>query len=123
LELQETLRATDAALPVIIITGHGDIAMAVRAMKVGASDFIEKPFNEQVLLDAVHRALAQQEPAAPPSATRAELETRGAAGTPRGRGGGPRTAGGGPEKGGAARGRPPPAPGRRAPRKGEDERH
>jgi FixJ family two-component response regulator len=84
LELQEALRATDAALPVIIITGHGDITMAVRAMKAGAADFIEKPFNEQVLIDAVHRALAQQQPAAAqPSASRAELEARVVTLTPR----------------------------------------
>ncbi|MGH8680758.1 MAG: response regulator transcription factor [Burkholderiales bacterium] len=84
LELQEALRARAAALPVIIITGHGDIAMAVRAMKAGAADFIEKPFNEQVLLDAVHRALAQQRPGeAQPSAVRAEIEARVAALTPR----------------------------------------
>ena len=84
LELQEALRATDSALPVIIITGHGDITMAVRAMKAGAADFIEKPFNEQVLIDAVHRALAQQQPAAaPPSASRAELEARVVTLTPR----------------------------------------
>jgi FixJ family two-component response regulator len=57
LELQETLRARGASLPVIIITGHGDIAMAVRAMKAGAADFIEKPYHDQTLLDAVHRAL------------------------------------------------------------------
>jgi FixJ family two-component response regulator len=84
LELQEALRARQAALPVIIITGHGDIAMAVRAMKAGAADFIEKPFNEQVLLDAVHRALAQARPGEPPpSAVRAEIEARVAALTPR----------------------------------------
>ena len=84
LELQEALRARAAALPVIIITGHGDIAMAVRAMKAGATDFIEKPFNDQVLLDAVHRALAQQRPGeAPPSAVRAEIEARVATLTPR----------------------------------------
>jgi len=57
LELQEALHARDPGLPVIIITGHGDIAMAVRAMKAGAADFIEKPFHDQTLLDAVHRAL------------------------------------------------------------------
>jgi len=83
LELQEALRARQAALPVIIITGHGDIAMAVRAMKAGAADFIEKPFNEQVLLDAVHRALAQQPGEPPPSAVRAEIEGRVATLTPR----------------------------------------
>jgi FixJ family two-component response regulator len=84
LELQEALRARGARLPVIIITGHGDIAMAVRAMKAGAADFIEKPFNEQVLLDAVHRALAQVRADAPaPGANRSEIETRVATLTPR----------------------------------------
>ena len=59
IELQEALRGRGAELPIIIITGHGDIAMAVRAMKAGAADFIEKPFHDQTLLDAVHRALAR----------------------------------------------------------------
>lgn len=59
LELQEAMRVGGSSLPMIIVTGHGDIGMAVRAMKNGAADFIEKPFNGQVLLDAVHRALAQ----------------------------------------------------------------
>jgi two-component system response regulator FixJ len=45
--------------PVVIITGHGDVPMAVRAVKNGAVDFIKKPFNEQVLFDAVCRALEQ----------------------------------------------------------------
>jgi FixJ family two-component response regulator len=58
LELQEALRARQMKVPVIILTGHGDISMAVRAMKAGAADFIEKPYNDQVLIDAVHRALA-----------------------------------------------------------------
>lgn len=84
LELQEALRARAVRLPVIIITGHGDIAMAVRAMKAGAADFIEKPFNEQVLLDAVHRALAQSRAdAAPPGSNRGEIEARMATLTPR----------------------------------------
>jgi len=67
IELMETLRARGMRLPVIIITGHGDIAMAVRAMKAGASDFIEKPFNDQTLLDAVHRALAPPQTADAPA--------------------------------------------------------
>ncbi|HEU0204593.1 MAG TPA: response regulator [Burkholderiaceae bacterium] len=83
LELQETLTSAGAALPVIIVTGHGDIAMAVRAMKAGAADFLEKPFKEQQLLDAVHRALAQQQTKTAPSATRAEYEARIEALTPR----------------------------------------
>jgi FixJ family two-component response regulator len=57
LELQEKLNARDVHLPVIIITGHGDVALAVRAMKAGAVDFIEKPFHDQVLLDCIQRAL------------------------------------------------------------------
>jgi len=62
LELQEELAARKVALPIVIMTGHGDVAMAVRAMKAGASDFIEKPFNDQALLDAVHRALDTARP-------------------------------------------------------------
>lgn len=57
LELQERLRAQGVFIPVIILTGHGDTATAVRAMKAGAFDFIEKPFNEQALLDTVERAI------------------------------------------------------------------
>ncbi|MEP7330128.1 MAG: response regulator, partial [Betaproteobacteria bacterium] len=72
LELQEALRTRGSLLPVIIVTGHGDIGMAVRAMKNGAADFIEKPFNGQVLLDAVHRALAQA--CAPAAATSASAD-------------------------------------------------
>jgi two-component system response regulator FixJ len=59
LELLERLRQMGAGLPVIVMTGHGDIAMAVRAMKAGALDFIEKPFQDQALLDLVHRAIGQ----------------------------------------------------------------
>ena len=57
LELQERLAEEAIHPPVIIITGHGDVPMAVRAVKNGAVDFIEKPFNDQSLLDAVHRAI------------------------------------------------------------------
>lgn len=57
LELQQTLKDHDIRLPIIFLTGHGDLAMAVRAMKTGACDFIEKPCKDQVLLDAVTRAV------------------------------------------------------------------
>ena len=57
LELQRRLRDQDIALQIIIITGHGDVPMAVRALKTGASDFIEKPFNEQDLLDRIQTCL------------------------------------------------------------------
>lgn len=57
LELQEKLINEQITIPVIIITGHGDVPMSVRAMKAGAIDFIEKPFNDQVLLDCIQRAL------------------------------------------------------------------
>lgn len=59
LELQRRLRASGVSLPVILMTGHGDIPIAVRAMKAGAVDFLEKPFDEEQLLDAVRRALEQ----------------------------------------------------------------
>lgn len=59
LELQRRLKDMGVQLPVIILTGHGDVPMAVRAMKHGAFDFIEKPFNDQHLLDRVNDALLQ----------------------------------------------------------------
>lgn len=57
MELQSKLRDQGILLPVIFITGHGDVPMAVRAMKSGAVDFIEKPFNEQQLLDCIQVCL------------------------------------------------------------------
>jgi two-component system, LuxR family, response regulator FixJ len=59
LELQRQLNERGVRLPVIVMTGQGDIPIAVRAMKAGAVDFLEKPFGEEQLLDAVRRALAQ----------------------------------------------------------------
>lgn len=57
LELQEEMGRRGYGLPIIFITGHGDVSMAVRAMRSGAVDFIEKPFNDQHLLDRINQAL------------------------------------------------------------------
>src|SRR5262249_59509153 len=57
LDLQRELAATGPAIPIIFITGHGDIPMSVQAMKVGAVEFLTKPFRDQVLLDAIHRGI------------------------------------------------------------------
>jgi two-component system response regulator FixJ len=59
LELQEELAKRKSKLAVIIITGHGDVPLAVRAMKAGAVDFLEKPFEEERLLSSIRRAFAQ----------------------------------------------------------------
>ncbi len=57
LDLQRELADTDAALPIIFLTGHGDIPVSVRAMKAGAVEFLTKPFREQDLLDAIRSAI------------------------------------------------------------------
>ena len=59
LEMQHELNLRGATIPVIFITGHGDIPMAVEAMQHGAFDFLQKPFRDQELLDRVQRALAR----------------------------------------------------------------
>ncbi|MBA3311699.1 MAG: response regulator [Planctomycetota bacterium] len=59
LELQERLRASGSQIPVIILTGYGDVSTAVRAMKAGATDFLEKPVGDQVLVDQIQRAIAR----------------------------------------------------------------
>ena len=60
LDLQEKLSSAKTPLPVIFVTGHGTVPMSVRAMKAGAVDFLQKPFEEQDLLDAINRAIARQ---------------------------------------------------------------
>lgn len=59
LDLQEQLTLLGAHIPIIIITGHGDVPITVRAMKSGAFEFLQKPFNDQVLLDTIQTALKQ----------------------------------------------------------------
>jgi two-component system response regulator FixJ len=70
LDLVERLNATGVTDPVIVITGHGDVPLAVQAMKAGVSDFIEKPFAEGILLSAIEAALAKG------SGSKAEEERR-----------------------------------------------
>ncbi len=57
LEIQEAMRLKGLYMPIIFITGHGTVSMSVRAMKAGAMDFLEKPFEEQQLLDAIQAAV------------------------------------------------------------------
>lgn len=61
LELQEELNRRGAVLPVIFITGHGDVPMAVEAMQAGAFDFLQKPFRDQDLIDRIQRALKKDD--------------------------------------------------------------
>ena len=58
LDLQKRLQELNCRTPIIFMTGHGDVPMAIRAMKAGAFDFVEKPFHAQALLDRLHEALA-----------------------------------------------------------------
>jgi len=83
LELQTHLARQDSRLPVIIITGHGDVAMAVKAMKSGAVDFIEKPFHDEELLSSIRSALDHDEKQRSLQSQRAEIATRLAELTPR----------------------------------------
>lgn len=57
LELQDVLRQRGALAPILFMTGHGDVPMAVRALKAGAFDFVEKPFDDAVMLDRIHAAI------------------------------------------------------------------
>jgi two-component system, LuxR family, response regulator FixJ len=76
LELQEELNRRGTKLPVIIMTGHGDVPIAVRAMKAGAMDFIEKPFSDELLVDCVRRAQRQAEEARRESAEADDVRRR-----------------------------------------------
>ena len=83
LELQQELNRRGATLPVIFITGHGDVPMAVEAMQCGAFDFLQKPFRDQDLLDRVQRAMARDAETRGRLAARAEIRSRLATLTPR----------------------------------------
>ncbi len=74
LDVQARLRSSNIELPVIFVTGHGDIQLAVRAMKAGAVDFLAKPVREQELLDAVHIALERDTRRRAETTAQADLE-------------------------------------------------
>ena len=76
LELLNRLKARDPSLPVVLITGHGDITMAVGAMRSGAYDFMEKPFSPERLVDVVRRALEQRGLAREVTSLRRQLASR-----------------------------------------------
>src|SRR5277367_299512 len=83
LEVQQHLNRMGSMLPVIFITGHGDVPMAVQAMKEGAYEFIQKPFRDQDLLDRINHALKQDAENRSTVARRAEVQRRLESLTPR----------------------------------------
>ena len=86
LELQRELADQAIDLPVIILTGHGNIRLAVHAMKAGAIDFVEKPFDNELLLDRIQKAVAENVRAASERIKRIEIAERLQLLTPRERG-------------------------------------
>ena len=83
LELQEALVAARKAIPIIFVTGHGDVSTSVRAMKGGAVDFLTKPYSAEDLLEAVERAMAKDKRDRRERAQLTDLESRARALTPR----------------------------------------
>jgi FixJ family two-component response regulator len=76
LAFQEQLAKAGIGLPIIFITGHGDVPMTVRAMKAGAVEFLTKPFDDQVLLDAIHGAIERDRGRRRDAAQLAEVQAR-----------------------------------------------
>lgn len=83
LELQEELRQAEWKHPIVFISGHGDVPAAVKAMKAGAVDFLQKPFTTEALLEAVERGLAQARAARAAEAEQEALRARFSALSPR----------------------------------------
>lgn len=82
MDFQRQMERLGVQLPVVFITGHGDIAMGVEAMKNGAIEFLTKPFKDQSLLDAVHQGIAQDRERRRQAAQAAALQARWASLTP-----------------------------------------
>lgn len=75
LELQDKLKEMECDVPIVFITGHGDIPMAVEAMRKGAVDFLAKPFRDQDLLDRINRAMRQEETNRESRANKQEIQS------------------------------------------------
>ena len=76
LELQQRLKAMGVEMPIIIMTGHADVPLAVQAMKAGAVDFIEKPFDDEIMLSAIRIALDVYDKSGQSSGQIAQIQTR-----------------------------------------------
>jgi two-component system response regulator FixJ len=83
IELLKRLKAVRCMFPVIIMTGHGDVALAVEAMKLGAVDFLEKPFEDDLLIGMIETAIKQAEPDARSEAAALDIASRIATLSPR----------------------------------------
>jgi RNA polymerase sigma factor (sigma-70 family) len=83
MELQKQLDARGITIPIIFITGHGDIPMSVRAMKAGAIDFLAKPFEDHILLDAIQSAISRHDETKKAKAEIDEIQSRIGKLTPR----------------------------------------
>ena len=83
IELLKRLKAGGSLFPVVIMTGHGDVPLAVEAMKLGAMDFLEKPFEDDRLIGMIEAALKQAEPGMKSEAVTSEIQSRIASLSPR----------------------------------------
>jgi two-component system, LuxR family, response regulator FixJ len=83
IELLKRLKASGSLFPVVIMTGHGDVPLAVEAMKLGAVDFVEKPFEDDRLIGMIEAALTQAEPGLRSEAITVEIQSRIATLSPR----------------------------------------
>jgi two-component system, LuxR family, response regulator FixJ len=83
IELLKRMKAVESRFPIVIITGHGDVPLAVEAMKLGAVDFLEKPFEDDRLISMIRAAIRQGEPAAKDEAVARDIAARIAALSPR----------------------------------------
>jgi two-component system, LuxR family, response regulator FixJ len=76
IDLLRRLKELKIGVPVIVVTGHGDVPLAVEAMKIGAAEFLEKPFDDEILLNAVRSALNKQNTDSKRQAKRADIDSR-----------------------------------------------